>query len=193
MKHRVLLSLALLGLAACGSDPDAESAAAAAAPSAAPVPATAPKPEDPSAKMARAVGNGKPGAAVDIRYEFAAKPEVGKPLELRIALVPNAGVDAMNATFSGMQGITVAGELSASFSNVEPRTPYMHTISVLPERAGVFYITVSVDTEISGSTLGRTFSIPFVVGDVKAQQKPAPKTDASGQAIQPMKAQETTG
>jgi hypothetical protein len=184
-----LMSLALL--TACGSEPEPEATAATAPAPAAPNPA--PAPDDPTAKMARAVGNGKPGAAVVIRYEFVGKPAVGTPTELQIAFVPNPGVDAIEATIGGMDGITVAGPQTASFAAVEPGKPYIHTISVLPDRAGVFYLTVAATTQIGGSSLGRTFSIPFVVGNVPAQRKPEPQRDAAGEPIQPMQARESRG
>ncbi|HEY4369603.1 MAG TPA: hypothetical protein VGN07_20385 [Steroidobacteraceae bacterium] len=189
---RVFLPIGVLvALAACGSDPEA-TAPVAATQHAPAKPAAGP--EDPTARMARAVGGGKPGAAVDIKYEFLARPEVGKPIEVQVVLIPSAGVDAMDATFSGMDGITLAGNLSVSFTGVKSGEPYKHTISLLPDRNGVFYVTVAVNTQIGGATLGRTFSIPFVVGDGQGQQKPAvaPAKDATGQAVQPMKAQETT-
>lgn len=194
-----IVSICFLGLIACGSDPEPEPVADGAAPqAAAPAPAPSPTPsakpaDDSAAKMARAVGNGKPGAAVDIRYDFLAKPAVGAPTEIEIAFIPNAGVDALEATISGMDGVTLAGTLTPSFASVEAGKPYKHTISLLPDRSGVFYITVAVNTQISGSTLGRTFSIPFVVGNPPAQQKAQPQKDASGQAIEPMKAEESTG
>lgn len=194
--------IALFGvcaLSACGSDPETEAAAAAAVQPVASGPAPAPagppaKPtDDAAAKMARAVGNGKPGAAVDLRYDFLAKPSVGAPTELEIAFIPNAGVDSLDATISGMEGVTVAGTLTPTFASVEAGKPYKHTVSLLPDRTGVFYISVAVNTQISGSTLGRTFSIPFVVGNPPAQQKAQPQRDASGQAVEPMKAEESTG
>jgi hypothetical protein len=181
----ISLSIAGLALAACGSEPEPGAAAAAAQPAQAAV-------ADPMARMARAVGNGKPGAAVQIRYDFASKPAVGTPTELQIALVPNAGVDAMDVVVSGMDGVTLAGTLSASFTDVEPSKPYMHTVSVLPDRSGAFYLTVVATTQIGNQNLSRTFSVPFVVGNVPAQQKTAPQTDAAGDPIQPAKAQETT-
>jgi hypothetical protein len=184
-----MVSVALLS--ACGSEPDPDAAASAQTPKSA-APAARPAADDPSAKMARAVGTGKPGAAVDIRYEFRGKPSAGTPTELEIVFIPSAGVDSLDATVSGMEGVTVAGQLTASFANVEAGKPYGHTVSVLPDHTGVFYITVVANTQISGSSLGRTFSVPFVVGNAPAQQKTAPQKEASGQAIQPMKAQETT-
>jgi hypothetical protein len=142
--------------------------------------------------MARAVGNGKPGAAADIRYEFSGKPTIGTPIELQIAFIPHAGVDSMDVILNGMEGLTLAGPLTVSFAEVEPEKPYMHTVSVLPDRGGVYYLSVVVTTQIGNSSLSRTFSIPFAVGNVPAQQKPAPQTDAAGEAIQPAKARETT-
>lgn len=188
-----LLAAAAL-LAACDSEPAPDTKAE-------PVVKAAPKPKadpakaaasDATAKMARAVGNGKPGAAVDIRYDIQAKPEVGKPMEVEIALIPGPGVDAMEVTFAGMDGITLAGTLSASFPAVKAGEPYKHTLSLLPDRNGVFYITVAVNTQMGGTSLGRTFSIPFVVGTRPVQAKPTPARDAQGQPVQSMQAEESS-
>lgn len=181
----ICLSIAGLALAACGAELNPDPAAANAAKRAA-------APADPMARMARAVGNGKPGAAVEIRYDFASKPAVGTPTQLQIVFVPHAGVDSMEVAINATDGVTLSGPLSASFTEVEPSKPYQHSVSVLPDHNGVFYLSVVVTTQIGNSNLSRTFAIPFAVGNVPAQQKPAPQTDASGQPVQPAKAQETT-
>ena len=142
--------------------------------------------------MAQAVGNGKPGAAVLIRYEFGSKPAVGTPTDLQLVFIPQAGVDALEVVVNGMDGITLSGPLTASFAEVAPSKPYTHTVTVLPDRSGVFYLSVVATTQIGNQNLSRSFAVPFVVGNVPAQQKAAPQTDASGQAVQPAKAQETT-
>lgn len=189
--RRLLLSVPMATLAllsACSSEPEPD-AAAAPAPAKPAVAAAA----DETATFARAVSDGKPGAAVTIRYEFSGKPTIGTPTELDVAFIPNAGVDSLEAKLGGMDGITLAGPLTASFTSVESGKPYHHKFSVLPDRTGVFYITVSVNTQIAGSSLNRTFSIPFVVGQaVATQQKPEPARDAKAEAIEPMKAEETT-
>lgn len=185
---RLLLGISMASLlAACGSDPEPQ----AAAPVPAPKPTAAATPADEVATFAKAVGDGKPGAAVNIRYEFAGKPSVGTPTDLDVALIPSVGVDSMEAKLAGMDGITLAGNLQVSFSTVEAGKPYRHKVSVLPDHTGVFYITVSVNTQIAGSSVGRTFSIPFVVGQPVAQQKATAAKDEKGEAIQPMKAQES--
>jgi len=184
-----MATLVLLG--ACGSEPEPAAAAPVAPAPTKPTVAAAPK--DETANFARAVGDGKPGAAVNIRYEFSGKPTLGVPTELDVAFIPSAGVDSMEAKLSGMDGITLAGNLIASFSAVEAGKPYRHKISVLPDRTGVFYITASVNTQIAGSALNRTFSIPFVVGQPPVQPKPAPATDDKGEPVKSMPAEESTG
>jgi len=181
----IFVSIAGLALAACGSDPDPDPGASA--------PKSAAKAAaDPLARMSHAVGNGKPGAAVLIRYDFASKPAVATPTELQLAFIPQAGVDSMEVVVGGMDGVTLSGPLSASFTEVVPGKPYMHTVTVLPDRAGVFYLSVVATTQIGNQNLSRTFSVPFSVGSVPAQQKAAPQTDAAGEAVQPAKARETT-
>jgi hypothetical protein len=190
---RLLLCISMAGLAtcllgACSSDSDSEQVTATPPP---PKPTAAAAPADDVSAMAKAVGDGKPGAAVTIRYDFSGKPAAGLPTDLEIAFIPNAGVDSLEATLTGMEGITLAGPVTASFNEVESGKPYRHKVSVLPDRTGVFYITVSINTQIAGSSLARTFSIPFVVGQPVKQQKPEPARDAKGEAIQSMPAQET--
>jgi hypothetical protein len=183
-----LIASIAVATAACDSEPEAGAETQAAAVTAQPMPA-ADAPPDPTSKMARAVGDGKPGAAVDIRYDIAAKPEVGKPMEVQIAFVPRSGVEALDATISGMDGITIAGNLKPHFENVQAGNSYQHSFTLLPDRTGVYYLTVAVTTTLSGASIGRTFSIPFVVGTVPAQEKAAPPKDASGQAVESMKAE----
>jgi len=191
-RNIVVLAVLSIALAACGSESQPEANA---------VPNTtvtvakakAAKADDPTARMARAVGSGKPGAAVDIKYEFQAKPEVGKPVQLDIALIPSSGVSALDVIVAGMDGISLTGPLTQSFTDVKAGEPYKHQLTVLPQTTGVFYVTVTATTHIGSATMGRTFNIPFVVGTVLPQEKPAaPQKDATGQPVQPMPATETS-
>lgn len=193
MKNRTNLAATVVTavlLAGCNSEPAPDAAAPTTPPTAKPVVQAEQSPTDPTAKMSRAVGNGKPGAAVDIKYDFRAKPEVGKPVEVKLAFIPSVGVEGLEAKITDMDGITVAGGLNPQFNNVQAGQPYEHSFSLLAHRAGVFYVSVEVTTQIGGASSARTFSIPLSVGAVATQQKKAPPKDASGQAIESMKATE---
>ena len=185
------LALVALLLSACNSDPAPDAAAPTVQPTAKPVVPAEQSPVDPTAKMSRAVGNGKPGAAVDIKYDFRAKPEVGKPVEVKLAFIPSIGVESLAAKITDMDGITVAGGLTPEFNNVQAGQPYEHTFSLLAHRAGVYYVSVEVTTQMGGASSARTFSIPLAVGAAATQQKKAPPKDASGQPIESMKATES--
>ena len=154
-------------------------------------PAAVAKADDPTVRMARAVGDDKPGAAVSIKYDLSIRPQVGVPLDVKVAFLPSVGVDALDAVFTGMDGISLSGNLNASFEGVKSGQIYEHGFTVTPERNGVFYVTVNASTRFGGSSMARTFAIPFVVGEQAAQRKPAePQKDAKGNPIQPMKAEE---
>jgi hypothetical protein len=185
------VALLAMALSACSSESEPEAAAPSAPPTAKPVVQAEQSPVDPTAKMARAVGNGKPGAAVDIKYDFRDKPEVGKPVDVKLAFIPSLGVESLEAKITDMDGITVAGSLNPQFNNVQAGQPYEHTFSLLANRPGVYYVSVEVTTQIGGAASARTFSIPLSVGAVAAQQKKAPPKDAAGQPIESMKATES--
>src|SRR5687768_15053009 len=110
LSRRLLLCvpMASLMLSACGSDPEPQAAASPPPPKQTVAAAPA---ADETVTFAKAVGDGKPGAAVNIRYEFAGKPGAGTPTELDVALIPSVGVDSMEATLAGMDGITLSGNL----------------------------------------------------------------------------------
>jgi hypothetical protein len=184
--------LALAGallLSACGSE------------EAAPPPvvkAPAPKPivaaDNPAASMAKAVSTAKSGAAVELRYEIGAKPAVGVPFDVDLALVSGADTETMTVVIAGMPGLTVADEVVAPLTDVVAGQVYPHKFTALVDQPGVYYISVTVTTLSRTITQARTFSIPVLVGDPAVARKPTvePQKDAKGQAIQSMPAEETT-
>ena len=187
-KH-CLAVLPLLVLAACSKEP--EPAIVAPSPNAALARELAAA-KDPTLKMARAVKTTKPGANVELKYEFASKPEPGVATEVKLAIIAGGSADRLTYKITGMEGLTLAGPLEGSVEQPTRGQIIDHTFSLLPDRTGIYYATVTVMTETAGSQMGRTFSVPLLVGDIEAAQKPAvrPQTDAKGQPIEPMKAEE---
>ncbi len=185
----VYLGLTLM-IAACSSEQEPDAAVT-------PTPSTQAAKlaiaNDPTARMASAVGAGKPGAAVNLKYDFLAKPAVGVPVDVDLAFIPNAGVNSMDIVIGGMDGLSLTGDMNATFSDVKAGQVYKNHFSLLANKEGVFYLTVAATTRIGNTSMGRTFSVPFVVGTPAPVQKPTPPPkDATGQPVQSMPAQETS-
>ncbi len=142
--------------------------------------------------LARAVPQGKPGAAVGLSYDLQGRPDVGQDVSLELVFQPGVQVQALSAVITGMDGLLLQGELQAGFEPVRVGELYRHRITLTPERTGVFYITVVITSLHEGSDTeqGRTFSIPLVVGEAPLQRKGSAPEDAAGEAIESLPAQE---
>lgn len=155
--------------------------------------AEAPKPvaaeDDP--RYAVAVVSGKTSAPVDLKYDLAAKPQVGQPLEVELVFQPRLPADTLEVEVSGMPGLTLAQPGAYKFEKVLTHTPYVHKVTVQAEADGTYYLSVIARMITQVQTEVRTFSVPVVVGTAPAAAaKPAPQKDASGQPIEPMPASE---
>jgi hypothetical protein len=191
------VALASLLVAACGGggdDGDKDSAKAAAEGGAgtkkggdAP---TVKVTESKDPRMATAVADSKTSAPIDLLYDLPAKPEVGQPFTLELAVKLRVPADTLDLEIGDSPGITIDGERMARFPNVEAGTPYTFKVQARGDAAGLYYITVIAKLATSVQSEGRAFSVPVVVGSPVAQQKPAPQTDASGQAVESLPAKE---
>jgi hypothetical protein len=188
----LILSAALYG---CGSDDEAAKATQAVTPV-----VREAKPVDPTEKMARAVASGKTGAAVELKYDVLSKPEPGKPIEIDLAFIPSTVADTLVVNVTATPGLEVVANETANFGLLKIGEVAHHKITVRAERADVVYLTVVVTLNAVGVNSVRTFAIPLIVSDPNAPDAPASasvvtqaqmKTDATGQKIQSMPAQES--
>jgi len=191
---RQLVALALAcTLAACGGGDEAKNGkrAAKASDEAANATAVAKSPED--ARMANAVATGKTSAPVDLKYDLLARPDVGQPFEIELALLPRASASALEVEVTGIPGLVVVSGGTARFDGVATGGRHVAKVTVQADAAGIYYANVVVRMINQAQTEVRTFSVPVVVGTVAPVQKAEPVTDAAGEAIQPMPATETGG
>lgn len=172
---------ALLALAGCGDSGDKAAAAKAKAGA-----AKAMKAED---RLASAPG-GKATAPLDLKYDLAAKPDVGTPIQVSLQFQPRAAADAIELEVTGVPGLDVVNAGTTKFQSVVSGQPLQSTVVVQANQAGIYYVKVVARMGTRVQTEVRTFSVPIVVGSPPAVQKPAPARDASGQAIQSMPALE---
>lgn len=178
-------SIALMGCSKSSQDAKAAAAAAAAKPA---VTAAAAK----SGTVA-AVSLGKPGAAVDLRFDVGARPAVGVPLQINLELTPRSAVSQLHATVVANDGLDLVGtgDLDGA-DRPAVDVAVSRSISVTPQREGIFNLSVFVETD---DGLTRSFAIPLIVGDAGAAavvQKTATKIDATQQRVESLPAQEST-
>ena len=196
--------LALLGcalLAACGGGASKDAGANAAADAGAAARAGG---EKANTNMVSAVSSGKPGAAVDLKFDLAKRPRVGEPLEVSVVVTARASdIDSLQVIFQSTDGIQVTGgaSLPPQAKPADGQT-FSHTVTVVPQRDGVFYLSAVALIESGGdgaSSVARTFAIPVIVGDgvaaAAALSKAAEDAVASGpggERLIPMPAEQTT-
>jgi hypothetical protein len=191
---RALAVALVVTLAACGKGEDKKADVAHETKAKPSRPAAeAPAPDDDEKKLANAVVTGKTTAPVDLKYDVLAKPEVGQPFEVELAFRPRLSADVLEVEVTGIPGVTVVSGATGRFEAV--RTGERHALKVVvrADGPGLYYLGVVARMVTKVQTDARTFSVPVVVGDVAAAEKPAPATDASGQAIESLPAVETGG
>jgi hypothetical protein len=192
---RSLIAMAALAvLTACSSDdPAPEPAAPPSARAATPAPAAA---EKAAPDMARGVVSGKPAAGVDLYYEIQTRPSVGEPVDIEIRLVTQVVVDRLEASISAMDGLRILSPADPDFveTGLAAGDEVRRVVTFVPDTAGVFYASVLVKTDGETGVQARTFAIPLMAGEAAAAQKAAPaQTDASGERIRSMPAEESGG
>ena len=193
---RILAVIALAAmLAACGRGEE-QTAATPATPAAdgkAADAAAAPAESPDDKRMANAVATGKVAAPVDLKYDVLAKPDVGQPFEIELALLPRLAADALEVEVTGIPGLTVVSGGASRFEGITAGERYVAKVLVQADAQGIYYANVVAKMITPAQTEVRTFSVPVVVGAVPAAQKTQPQKDASGEAIQSMPAVESGG
>lgn len=155
------------------------------------------------ATMVSAVSSGKPGAAVDLKFDIATRPRVGEPLQVTVAVTTRAAdIDKLQVIFQSTDGIQVTDgvQLPTQERPADGQT-FSHVVTVLPQKDGVFYLSAVALVESggdAGSSVARTFAIPIIVGDIVAAeaalQQAAEDTATSGprgERVQPLPAEES--
>lgn len=182
-------------VAGCGGgDKEAEAAAEAAAERAkaeSTVAATPPaNADDKHSRLAEAVADGKTTAPVNMRYDLLSKPALGQPFEVELSFETRLPADSLDIVLTEAPGLVIVGNKTVNFTPVEGGQTYTTKVLVQGDKPGLYYIGIVANMATKVQTESRAFAIPVVVGDAPAAQKPTPQTDASGQAIQSMPAQE---
>jgi hypothetical protein len=168
MKLRVILLLAIACAAACHRNPG--SAPTASVKPKGGVHAAAPSqtldPQQLTAGMVEAVAQGKAQAPIDVKFDLLQRPVQGQPLDVAIALLPQAAARSATVVVTGSDGLKVdQGEEQFEFPAVEAAQVYRHSIKVTPTTEGLYLLTLSVSLQHDQTSDSRVFSVPILVGN----------------------------
>jgi hypothetical protein len=149
---------AAFGLAACGSsESDAVATPTSAKPKAV-KPASRPD-------MVAAVSASKTPGTVDVKFALAKRPEVGKPVEIQLALTPTVELDRVYARFQPSDGLElVSGAETGQLEHPAVGTEVPHKVVVTPKADGIFSVTVTVISDSPTDSVSRIYSIPIIAG-----------------------------
>jgi len=117
--------------------------------------------------------SGKPGAPVELKFDLATKPELGKPLAVTVAVVPRGeGISQLRVVFQSNEGVEVqSGNEMAVQDQPADGVAATHTVTVVPRRDGVSYLGAVALVEGPGGSVARSFAIPIIVGDPVAAER----------------------
>lgn len=129
--------------------------------------------------MVSAVSAGAAGPPVALKFALNQRPMVGEPIEVEVALIPVSELTRLFVRFQPSAGLTlVKGAESPQFERPKTGEPIHHTVTVMANVDGIYYITAAVVADAEDSSLTRTFSIPVIAGNgVTAPVKPTAKAD----------------
>jgi len=117
------------------------------------------------ANMVKAVRIGEGQPDVDLKFELTQRPEVGKPVEVSVALIPNVRLERLYARFQPAEELDlIKGGETDQIARPAAGTPIMHTLTVVPKRDGIFTLTAVVLTDSQSDSVSRSFSIPIIAG-----------------------------
>jgi hypothetical protein len=180
-----LLVVSAAWIGACSRDadapgPGAERAAAQAASRA--KPAKAPRDD-----LVTAPTSARAEGPVTLKFALSQKPAVGKPVDIEFALVPVAGLDRVVARFQAGEGLEMrGGAQTPAYEKPEAGAQIAHTVTVVPSRDGIFYVSAVVLADSETSSIARTYSIPIIAGEglsaLPVAAKPATQPIASAPA-----------
>ncbi len=131
--------------------------------------------------MVSAVSASTAGPPVALKFALRQRPMVGEPIEVEVALIPISELTRLFVRFQPSSGLTlVKGAESPQFERPRTGEPIHHTVTVMANVDGIYYITAAVVADAADSSLTRTFSIPVIAGNgITAPEKPTAKADAA--------------
>jgi hypothetical protein len=162
----MLFYLAAVAVSACHGDAGTPATAAAPTPrpNAAPPVKKGPSAADLTAGMVEAAAQGNSSVPVLLKFDLPHKPQIGKALQVDIAVMPQIAASPAAIQITGTEGLEVASDTSKiEIPAVESGEVYRQSLKVTPTMDGVLLLGLTVSLKHDEITESRGFSIPLIV------------------------------
>lgn len=144
------------------------------------------------ARPARAASIGKPAAPVALNFNVAHSIAAGEPSPVEIDLSAGIDADSLEVEWVPSAGLMLAKtDVALNIANVQKNKLYRNTVTVSAAGNGEYFLGIVATLRRAGYTQTRAFSIRIVVGTALAKAKSVLPTDAQGNAVESLPAQES--
>jgi hypothetical protein len=119
------------------------------------------------ADLVSAVNAGGPSKPLSVKFRVEARPVVGMPLKILLALIPadQSAIDHIHASLSAGEGLLMQSPTSFDLSDLKAGTPQYHEVTVVPQQTGVLDLNATLLLQTEKVTEARTYSIPLIAAD----------------------------
>ncbi len=123
-----------------------------------------PSQDELTAGMVEAASTLKSDAPIDLKFDLRTRPELGKPMEIEIALMPQVSANLGIIRVTGPDTLTLAaGSVQFDIPNISESQVYRRVIHVTPSAEGVLVLTLNTTLKHEEVEEYRVFSIPLIV------------------------------
>lgn len=122
--------------------------------------------KDPLAGMSSAVTGSKGNLPVDVRFELMESPEIGKPVNIRLAFVPSMDLYAMHALIkSSHAGITVSDNAQIKFEAPKTGEAKEFGFTATPASSGIQLVQIELTITRDTGDTSFNYTVPVPVPD----------------------------
>jgi hypothetical protein len=122
-----------------------------------------PTAEELTTGMVQAAGLGKSPMPVEVKFDLGSRPKLGQPLEINLALIPQASGGPATVAVSATDGFDAVDGGKFDVPDVESGEVYRHTIHLTPKAEGVLIVAFNVSLKHDDVTDAKDFNIPVIV------------------------------
>jgi hypothetical protein len=123
--------------------------------------------DTPDPDLVSAVSSAHSNTPIGMKFGLAARPAVGTPLKVTVALIPaaGAGISHIHASFQPGDGLLLQSDRTLDVTDPGAGVMIEQELSVVPQQSGVLSLGATVVVDMDGGSLARSYAIPLIVRD----------------------------